>query len=134
VVYDVLFRAAAETLRVIAADSEHLGAETGFLGVLYTWGQNLLHYPHIHFLVPGGGIAPDGDSWIACRPGFFLQVRVLRTCSGIGMGRLVQRRRNPIGGSAKSSLPFEKSGFLRSDGGLGRSAWHVPPYRYTSKA
>jgi hypothetical protein len=77
VVYDILFRAASETLRAIAADPKHLGAEIGFLGVLHTWGQNLSHHPHIHFLVPGGGIAPDGQSWIACRPGFFLPVRVL---------------------------------------------------------
>ena len=77
VVYDILFRAASETLRTIAADPKHLGAEIGFLGVLHTWGQNLLHHPHIHFLVPGGGIAPDGESWIACRPGFFLPVQVL---------------------------------------------------------
>ena len=76
-VYDILFRTASETLRTIAADPEHLGAEIGFLGVLHTWGQNLLHHPHIHFLVPGGGIASDGESWIACRPGFFLPVRVL---------------------------------------------------------
>jgi hypothetical protein len=77
VVYDILFRAASETLRKIAADPKHLGAEIGFLGVLHTWGQNLHHHPHIHFLVPGGGIAPDGESWIACRPGFFLPVTVL---------------------------------------------------------
>jgi Putative transposase/Transposase zinc-binding domain len=77
VVYDILFRAASETLRTVAADPGHLGAEIGFLGVLHTWGQNLSHHPHIHFLVPGGGIAPDGQSWIACRPGFFLPVRVL---------------------------------------------------------
>jgi hypothetical protein len=76
-VYDILFRAASETLRTIAADPEHLGAEIGFFGVLHTWGQNLLHHPHIHFLVPGGGIAPDGQSWIACRPGFFLPIRVV---------------------------------------------------------
>jgi hypothetical protein len=76
-VYDILFRAAAETLRTIAADPKHLGAEIGFLAVLHTWGQNLLHHPHVHCLVPGGGIAPDGESWIACRPGFFLPVRVL---------------------------------------------------------
>jgi hypothetical protein len=63
VVYDILFRAASETLRAIAADPKHLGAEIGFLGVLHTWGQNLSHHPHIHFLVPGGGIAPDGQSW-----------------------------------------------------------------------
>jgi hypothetical protein len=77
VVYDILFRAASETLRKIAADPTHLGAEIGFLAVLHTWGQNLLHHPHLHCLVPGGGIAPDGKSWIACRPGFFLPVRVL---------------------------------------------------------
>jgi hypothetical protein len=77
VVYDILFRAASETLRSIAADPKHLGAEIGFLAVLHTWGQNLVHHPHLHCLVPGGGIAPDGKSWIACRAGFFLPVRVL---------------------------------------------------------
>ena len=60
VVYDILFRAASETLRTIAADPKHLGAEIGFLAVLHTWGQNLMHHPHLHCLVPGGGIAPDG--------------------------------------------------------------------------
>jgi len=77
VVYDILFRAAAETLRTIAADPAHLGAEIGFLAVLHTWGQSLLHHPHLHCLVPGGGISPEGSRWIACRPGFFLPVRVL---------------------------------------------------------
>src|ERR1700719_1123248 len=76
-IYDILFRAASETLRTIAADPQHLGAEIGFLAVLHTWGQNLLHHPHLHCLVPGGGIAPDGKSWVPCRPGFFLPVRVL---------------------------------------------------------
>ena len=76
-VYDILFRAASETLRTIASDPKHLGAEIGFLAVLHTWGQNLMHHPHLHCLVPGGGIAPDGKGWIACRPGFFLPVRVL---------------------------------------------------------
>jgi hypothetical protein len=77
VVYDILFRAASETLRKIAADPAHLGAEIGFFGVLHTWGQSLQHHPHLHFLVPGGGIATDGNRWIACRPGFFLPVTVL---------------------------------------------------------
>jgi Putative transposase len=77
VVYDILFHAAAETLRRIAADPAHLGAEIGFLGVLHTWGQTLLHHPHLHCLVPGGGISPDGCRWVACKPGFFLPVRVL---------------------------------------------------------
>jgi hypothetical protein len=77
VVYDILFRAVSETLSRIAADPKYLGAEIGFLAVLHTWGQNLMHHPHLHCLVPGGGIAPDGKSWIACKPGFFLPVRVL---------------------------------------------------------
>jgi hypothetical protein len=74
-----LFRAAAETLQQIAADPKHLGAEIGFLAILHTWGQNLDHHPHVHCVVPGGGISPDGSRWIACRPGFFLPVRVLST-------------------------------------------------------
>ena len=75
--YDMLFHASAQTLRTIAADPEHLGAEIGFLTILHTWGQNLLHHPHVHCVVPGGGISPDGSHWIGCRPGFFLPVRVL---------------------------------------------------------
>ncbi len=77
VVYDILFHATADTLRTIAADRRHLGAEIGFIAILHTWGQNLLHHPHLHCVVPGGGVAPDGQRWIACRPGFFLPVRVL---------------------------------------------------------
>jgi hypothetical protein len=78
-VYGILFRAAAETLQQIAADLKHLGAEIGFLAILHTWGQNLELHPHVHCVVPGGGISPDGSRWIACRPGFFLPVRVLST-------------------------------------------------------
>ena len=77
VVYDILFRATAETLRTIAADSRHLGAQIGFIAILHTWGQNLMHHPHLHCVVPGGGLSPDGQRWIACRPGFFVPVRVL---------------------------------------------------------
>jgi hypothetical protein len=77
VVYDILFRATAETLRTIAADPKHLGAELGFIAILHTWGQNLLHHPHLHCVVPGGGVSPDGARWVGCRPGFFLPVRVL---------------------------------------------------------
>ena len=76
VVYDILFQAAAETVRTLAADPEHLGAAIGMTAVLHTWGQNLFHHPHIHCIVPGGGLSPEGR-WIACRPGFFLPVRVL---------------------------------------------------------
>lgn len=75
--YAILFRAAAETLRIIAADERHLGAEIGVVAVLHSWGQTLQHHPHIHCLVPGGGLSADGTRWIACRPGFFLPVRVL---------------------------------------------------------
>jgi hypothetical protein len=77
VVYDILFRSTAETLHTIAADPEHLGAEIGFLAVLHTWGQNLHHHPHVHCVVPAGGLSPDGTRWVAARPGFFLPVRVL---------------------------------------------------------
>ena len=77
VVYGLLFRAAAETLRTIAADPHHLGARIGFFAVLHTWGQTLVHHPHLHCVVPGGGLSPDGTRWVACRPGFFLPVRVL---------------------------------------------------------
>jgi hypothetical protein len=75
-VYDILFKAAAETVRTIAADPKHLGAETGMIAVLHTWGQTLVHHPHLHCIVPGGGLSPEG-SWVACRSGFFLSVRVL---------------------------------------------------------
>jgi len=77
VVYDILFRATAETLSTIAADPKHLGAEIGFFAVLHSWGQNLLFHPHLHCVVPGGGISLDGTRWISCRPHFFLPVRVL---------------------------------------------------------
>jgi hypothetical protein len=77
VVYGLLFRAAAETLLQIAADPRHLGAEIGFLAVLHTWGQNLQHHPHVHCVVPGGGLSADGSRWVACPDNFFLPVRVL---------------------------------------------------------
>lgn len=77
VVYSILFRAASETLRTIAADPKHLGAKIGFLAVLHTWGQNLMPHPHLHCVVPGGGLSVDGSRWVRCRRGFFLPVRVL---------------------------------------------------------
>jgi hypothetical protein len=77
VVYAILFRAAAETLATIAADPRHLGAKLGMTMVLHTWGQTLQHHPHVHCVVPGGGPSLDGARWAACRPGFFLPVRVL---------------------------------------------------------
>jgi hypothetical protein len=76
-IYDILFKASAETLITIAADPKHLGARIGMLSVLHTWGSGLTHHPHVHMIVPGGGLSLDGERWIACRPGFFLPVRVL---------------------------------------------------------
>ena len=76
-VYDLLFRASAETLSTIAADPKRLGARIGMTSVLHTWGSALTHHPHVHIIVPGGGLSPDGTRWIGCRPGFFLSVRVL---------------------------------------------------------
>ena len=77
VVYDLLFKASAETLITIAADPKHLGARIGFISVLHTWGSTLIHHPHIHMIVPGGGFSPDGSKWIPCRPRYFLTVEVL---------------------------------------------------------
>jgi hypothetical protein len=77
VVYDLLFRTTAETLATIAADPKHLGARIGLTAVLHTWGSALTHHPHVHVIVPGGGLSPDGSRWIACKPGFFLPAPVL---------------------------------------------------------
>jgi Putative transposase/Transposase zinc-binding domain len=77
VIYDLLFRAASETLITIAADPKHLGARIGITAVLHTWGSAMTHHPHVHMIVPGGGISRDGERWVRCRPGFFLPVRVL---------------------------------------------------------
>jgi hypothetical protein len=77
VIYDILFKTAAETLITIAANPRYLGARIGFTGVLHTWGSALTHHPHVHIIVPGGGISMDGTQWVSCRPGFFLPVRVL---------------------------------------------------------
>ena len=77
IIYGLLFDLAAQTLRTIAADPKHLGARIGLTLVLHTWGSALTHHPHVHGIVPGGGLALDADRWVACRPGFFLPVRVL---------------------------------------------------------
>ena len=77
VVYDLLFKVSAETLLTIAADPKHLGARIGITSVLHTWGSALTHHPHVHMIVPGGGVSPDGARWISCPRGFFLPVRVL---------------------------------------------------------
>jgi hypothetical protein len=77
VVYDLLFKASAETLTTIAADPKHLGARIGITSVLHSWGSAMTHHPHIHMIVPGGGISLDGERWVACRPGFSAGARAL---------------------------------------------------------
>ena len=76
-IYGLLFKASAETVTTLAADPKRLGARVGITSVLHTWGSALTHHPHIHMIVPGGGLSADGDKWISCRPGFFLPVKVL---------------------------------------------------------
>ena len=95
VVYALLLKAAAQTLLQVAANPKHLGAEIGFLTVLHTWGQNLMHHPHVHCVIPAGGIAPDGTAWIACRKDFFLPVRVL---SRVFRGKFIQALKRAFAG------------------------------------
>jgi hypothetical protein len=88
--YDLLFQAASETMLRIAADPKHLGARIGITAVLHTWGSALTHHPHVHMVVPGGGIALDGQRWVASRPAFLLPVRVLgKLFRGVFLGRLL---------------------------------------------
>ena len=90
VIYDLLFKASAETLTTIAADPKHLGARIGITSVLHTWGSAMTHHPHVHMIVLGGGISLDGERWVACRPGFFLPVRVLsRLFRRLFLGKLI---------------------------------------------
>jgi len=79
VVYDILFKTSAQTMLTIAKDPKHLGADIGFTSVLHTWGSTLPHHPHVHMIVPGGGISPDGKRWVTCREDFFLHVNVLKS-------------------------------------------------------
>ncbi len=76
-VYGLLFKVSAQTLLAIASDQKHLGAKIGMTSVLHTWGSAMTHHPHVHIIVPGGGLSPDDTRWTACRPGFFLPVKVL---------------------------------------------------------
>src|SRR5437660_1131633 len=88
-IYDILFTASAETMTVIAADPKHLGARIGITGVLHTWGSAMTHHPHVHMIVPGGGISADGSRWVSCRPNFFLPVKVLsRLFRGLFLAKL----------------------------------------------
>jgi hypothetical protein len=131
--YGILFRAASQTLLELARDPKHLGAAVGFLAILHTWTQTLLHHPHLHCVVPGGGLSPDGSRWVACRQGFFLPVRVL---SSLFRGKFLalldedaQRGRLRFAGStAALADPVAWQAFLRR---MYRKPWVVyakPPF------
>ncbi|HKE22596.1 MAG TPA: IS91 family transposase [Bryobacteraceae bacterium] len=117
--YNLLFRAASETLLTIAADPQHLGARIGFFCILHTWGQTLTAHPHLHCVVPGGGISLDGSHWVSCRPGFFLPVTVLS-----------QRFRNVYLGYLEKAYA---AGKLRFAGGLETLAGRITFIRYLDK-
>src|ERR1700756_4355747 len=133
-VYDLLFRASAETLLELADDPKHLGADIGFLGVLHTWGQNLHHHPHIHYVVPAGGLAPDGSRWIPSSRRFFLPVaalsRVFRGKFAAGLKQLFRQHKLQFHGSLQSLAELRRfRQFLRQ---LFREDWVVyakPPFR-----
>ncbi len=131
--YDLLFRASAATLLELAGDPKHLGADIGFLGVLHTWGQNLQHHPHIHYVVPAGGLAPDGSRWIASSRHFLLPVgalsRVFRGKFKAGLQQLFQQHKLQFHGSLQSlAEPRRFRQFLRQ---LFHQDWVVyakPPF------
>ena len=133
VVYDLLFRVASETMLIIAADPRHLGARIGITAVLHTWGSALTHHPHIHMIVPGGGIALDGERWISARPAFLLPVRVLsKLFRRLFLSRLIELhtagRLRFFGNLASLSQPRS---FLRHIAPLRRKKWVVyakPPF------
>src|SRR5450755_2928286 len=102
-IYDLLFEVAAETLRTIAADPKHLGAHIGVTLVLHTWGSALTHHPHVHGIIPGGGLAPDGARWVNCKPGFFLPCACSRGCSAVASSNNSNRRIAAAGCSSSVS-------------------------------
>lgn len=127
VVYDILFRTAADTLLTIAADPKHLGAKIGLTAVLHTWGSAMTHHPHLHIVVPGGGFSPDGARWIACRPGFFLPVRVLsRLFRRLFLDRLAEAHRSGrLAFHGQLSALAEAGAFAAHLAPLRRSEWVV---------
>ncbi len=132
-VYDLLFRAASETMTTIAADRRHLGARIGITAVLHTWGSALTHHPHLHMIVPGGGISLDGERWVSSRPAFLLPVRVLsklfRRLFLAGLAELHAEGRLQFFG-AQAGLA-EPSAFLRRIALVRQKPWVVyakPPF------
>jgi hypothetical protein len=133
VIYNILFKASAETLLTIAADPKHLGARIGFLSVLHTWGSALTHHPHVHMIVPGGGISLDGSRWVPCRPRFLLPVPVFSELfRGLMLAKLLAAHK-------AGKLQFfnqyvhlaERKAFARYLAPLRRRNWYVyakPPF------
>lgn len=132
VLYDLLFRASAQTLLQVAADPKHLGAQIGFLSVLHTWGQNLLHHPHIHCVIPSGGLSPNHTRWIHPRYPFFLPVGVLRRVfRGKFVAGLKRRFQQELSSPSKTKRPFAPScGHFFSKNGWSMPS-HLSPDRTT---
>jgi hypothetical protein len=133
VVYDLLFRAASETMFTIAADRRHLGARIGITAVLHTWGSALTHHPHVHMIVPGGGITPDGRRWIASRLAFLLPMRVLgKLFRRLCLTRLIALHVAGRLGFFGSLAPLaDRRAFLRHLSPVRRKRWVVyakPPF------
>jgi hypothetical protein len=133
VVYDLLFKAASETMMTIAADPKHLGARIGITAVLHTWGSAMTHHPHVHMIVPGGGISPDGMRWVGSRPGFLLPVRVLaKLFRRLFLTRLLElHAADKLIFFGQSKGLEERRAFVRHLAPLRHKKWHVyakPPF------
>lgn len=132
-VYDLLFRAASETMLTIAADPRHLGARIGITAVLHTWGSAMTHHPHVHMIVPGGGMVPDGAHWISSRPAFLLPVRVLgKLFRRLFLNRLIQLHgAGQLAFFGSSTHLAERRAFLRHLSPIRKKRWVVyakPPF------
>ena len=127
IVYDLLFKAAADTMLTIAADPKHLGARIGITAVLHTWGSALTHHPHIHMIVPGGGISRDGTRWISARPAFLLPVRVLGALfRGKFLDGLIRAHKaNALRFVGSSAHLADPTAFARMRDQLYRTSWVV---------
>jgi hypothetical protein len=127
VLYAILFRAASDTLLQIAADAKHLGAKIGFLAILHTWGQTLMHHPHLHCVVPGGGLSPDGTRWISSRRSYFLPVTVLsRVFRGKFLDYLAKAHQDGKLSCTNTLTPFaDPSAFHRLVADVRRKPWVV---------
>jgi hypothetical protein len=127
VVYDLLFKAASETVLTIAADPKHLGARVGITAVLHTWGSTMIHHPHLHMIVPGGGISLDGSRWVSCRPSFFLPVPVFsKLFRGLMLAKLLAAHKaGQLQFFNQYARLAERKAFARYLAPLRRRKWYV---------